>query len=236
MYVYVVNNPLAFTDPDGQKPRTINVFLSTDVASPEQLKEWQDWAASAQKKDKDLTINIYQISAANPRTVDAFIDSLKAKDTATIFMGHSVGRRDGVKIGILFDGAANVGSRGVRQVTHSAYGIDIQNTVVGIFSCSFGDGFNNITSSNGTAFVSIIQGAQAGAHKTTTTAAVNAAAFEFTKSIANGLWDTIMLQSTLDVATARGQAGISANPHPDPNVNAGDYVGYRILQPPRKKK
>ncbi len=237
MYVYVVNNPLAFTDPDGQKPRTINVFLSTDVASPEQLKEWQDWAASAQKKDKDLTINIYQISAATPQTVNAFLESLKAKDTATIFMGHSATRRDDdKKIGILFDGWANLGGRGERQVTHSADGIDIQNTIVGIFSCDFGNGFNNITSSAGTAFASIIQGTQEGAHITTRTTAINAAAFKFTKSIANGSWDTLMLQSTLDVARARGQAGINANPHPDPNVNAGDYVGYRILQPPRKKR
>ena len=236
MYVYVVNNPLAFTDPDGQKPRTINVFLSTDVASSEQLKEWQDWATSAQKKDKELTINIYQISAANPRTVDAFIDSLKAKDTATIFMGHSAGRRDRVKIGILFDGAANVGSRSERGVTHSVDGVDIQNNVVAIFSCDFGNGFKNIASSNGAAFVSIIQGTLAGAHKTTTKTAVNASAFEFTKSIANGSWNVTTFGTTLDIARSRGQSGINANPHPDPNVNAGDYVHYRILQPPRKKK
>jgi RHS repeat-associated protein len=84
LYVYVVNNPLSFNDPDGQTPRTINVFLETHVLSKEQLKEWEDWAATAQKKDKNLKINIYKMSATTPGTVNAFLESLKAKDTATI--------------------------------------------------------------------------------------------------------------------------------------------------------
>lgn len=190
------------------------------------------------KKDKDLTINIYLMSKDTPGTVNAFLESLKAKDTATIFMGHSSYRGNpSNRIGISVSGLVigNSQATGNQRTSHSADGVDVQNAIFAVFSCGYGKAFDNITSSNGTAFVSIIQGTGEGAHQTTRTTAVNAAAFEFTQSIANSSWNITTFQSTLGIARNRGQSGINANPHPDPNVNAGDYVGYRILPPPRKK-
>ncbi len=235
MYVYVVNNPLAFTDPDGQKPRTINVFVDND--NEEGMKAWKEWAASAQANDKELTVNIYQVSKNTPGTVDAFLDSLKAKDTVTIFSGHSAVRRNGLdRFGITFTPFVNVGnspSTGNFRSSHSADGVDIQNAVLAVFSCGFGKGFDNLTSSSGTAFVSIIQGPE----PTTQQDAVNQAAFRFAKSIATGSWEPLRLLGELNVAAARGQSGIDAFPHPHSSrVNAGDRVDYRILPPPRKRR
>lgn len=236
VYVYVVNNPLAFIDPDGQKPRTINVFLDagTFKNSPEGLEEWQKWAASAQLLNAGLPVNIYLMSKDTPRTIDAFLDSLKAKDTATIFMGHSSstpGDRRRVGISFATTDVGNSAAVGRGDVRNTADGIDIQNTVLAVFSCGFGNGFDNITSSNETAFVSIIQG-----RETTTGAdATNQAAFRFAKSIATGSWIPVIFPRELGDAKRQAQSGIADMPHRSTTVNAGDYVDYRILPPPRKK-
>lgn len=236
MYVYVVNNPLAFTDPDGQKPRTINVFLDagTFKNSPEGLEEWKKWAASAQEKDTELTVIIYLISKDTPGTINAFLDSLKAKDTATIFMGHS-SSRDGERLGISF-ATGDIGNSAAR-LTNTADGVNIRNDIMAVFSCGFGKGFGNITSSNGTAFVSIIQGQGPGTEPTSGADAINQSAFQFAKSIATGSWSPALLHSELDTAKRQSQAGFDAfRRHPNgASVNAGDYVDYRILPPPRKK-
>ena len=70
---------------------------------------------------------------------------------------------------------------------------------------------------------------------TTGADATNQAAFRFAKSIATGSWAPYSLSGELDVAKAQGQSGIAAMPSRDPKTNAGDYVDYRILPPPRKK-
>lgn len=200
------------------------------------MKQWLDWAAAAQKKDKNLKINIYQISKDTPGTVDAFLGSLKAKDTATIFMGHSYHSKN--QMGILMSGRTIGNSQNQKEgkVSHTADGIDIQNTVVAIFSCGFGKGFNNLTSTTGAAFVSIVQGQEVGDHKTTFAPATNAAAFTFAKNVAEGTWNSLLSQGDLNLATARSQSGIAVNQHPTiPEVNRGDGVVYRILPPPRKK-
>lgn len=230
MYVYVVNNPLAFTDPDGQKPRTMNVFVEEGVISPEELGKWRKWAASAQEKDKELTVNIYVMNKSTPGTVNAFLESLKAKDTATIFMGHSYGQ-----MGISFNGTSigNSQAKRERRVSHTADGIDIQNAALAVFSCGFGKGFDNLTSSSGAAFVSIVQGPEA----TTRANATNAAAFSFAKSIATGSWEPLIFPGELNRAVAQSHSAIEARPSRDrPSVMAGDYVNYRILPPPRKKR
>jgi RHS repeat-associated protein len=240
MYVYVVNNPLAFTDPDGQKPRTINVFIDGGVLTQYGIEEWRKWAAEAQRKDKELTVNIFVMTKETTDTINAFLESLTKRDTATIFMGHSfypdvpTNQR-----GISVSGVTLGNSQDQRKGTanRTADGIDIQNAVLAVFSCGFGPGFNNITSSSGTAFVSIAQGQQSGAHLTTFGPATNAAAFRFTESIAKGSWSPITLPGELSRAKDQGQSGIYDFPHPSiPQVNAGDRVVYRILPPPRARR
>lgn len=148
-------------------------------------------------------------------------------------MGHSYGQR-----GISFNGTQIGNSQAKGKTSHTADGIDIQNPVVAVFSCGFGKGFDNISSSNGTAFVSIVQGQVPGAHSTTYAPATNAAAFRFTQSIAAGSWNPLLLPGNVNVARAQGQSGINAFPHPTegPLFNAGDSVSYRILPPPRKNR
>lgn len=165
-----------------------------------------------------------------PETVNAFLESLKAKDTATIFMGHSYGQ-----MGISISGRSlgNDQARRVGAVSRTADGIDIQNAVLAVFSCGFGNAFDSLTSSNGTTFVSIAQGPEV----TTRANATNAGAFSFAESIATGSWSILTVSSELGVARARSQAAIEARPSRDrPSVMAGDFINYRILPPPRKKR
>jgi hypothetical protein len=150
-------------------------------------------------------------------------------------MGHS-SSSNGQRLGIHFNTGGDIGRRG-GGLSKTADGVQIQNAVLAVFSCGFGNGFDNITSPNGTAFVSIVQGQAPGAHQTTFGKATNAAAFRFAKSIAAGSWETLRLPGELNVAKAWGQSGIDAFPHPTlPEVNAGDRVDYRILPPPRKRR
>lgn len=236
MYVYVVNNPLAFTDPDGQTPRTINIFLDTSVVTQQGIAAWQKMADDAMRNDKNLKITIYLMDKNNSGAADALLESLKAKNTATIFMGHSWSV-DGNKVGIYLGSGRKIGNSQAlreRKVTHTADGIDIQNTVVAVFACGCGNAFDNITSSTGTAFVSINQGPE---DPNTYAPATNEAAFQFTKSLASGKWDMIQLPGTLNHAVKQANQGIFDNPKPDdPRVTKGDRVDYRILPPPRKKR
>jgi hypothetical protein len=75
-----------------------------------------------------------------------------------------------------------------------------------------------------------------GDNKSTGADATNAAAFSFAKSIATGSWGTLTIKNELDAEVAQAQSGISVFPNANPKLNVGDFVNYRILPPPRKKR
>jgi RHS repeat-associated protein len=177
-YIYVRNNPLSLTDPDGRTPKTINVFIHLSELSKEGLEDWKKLQKSA--KENGITVNLNVGTAA---TAAKFLASLKAENTATIFVGHSFSL-DGKKIGIEFHDSSisNKDNAGKIKNLTTADGVDIKNEAVGVFSCSFGKAFDNITSSKGTEFYSINNGSDG----KTETDVVNSAAMALAYSLTNG--------------------------------------------------
>ena len=223
MYVYVLNNPLSFTDPDGRTPKTINVFLALPELTAEGLKEWEKFKSKAEKQG--ITVNIYKITDGTA-TPEKFLASIKAKDTVTIFTGHSYSI-DGQKVGVEFHNGG-VGVKG--KAAFTADGVDIQNDAVVVFSCGFGKAFDNLASSNGAVFVSLNNGPD---HKTSTDA-VNQAGLRFAQSIGERSFGGVVAeQSNLSNATRRAQSGVDVFPYPN---NKGDIVAPRVLPPAKRKR
>jgi RHS repeat-associated protein len=76
MYIYVINNPLNLTDPDGKKPKKIiDVFLTYET-SKEVRTEWKQLQKEAAKNG--VKINIYRIDN-KPTTEQKFINSIMTK-------------------------------------------------------------------------------------------------------------------------------------------------------------
>lgn len=224
MYVYVLNNPLSLTDPDGRLPRTVNVFIGLPEVTEEGMKEWEKFKADAAKKG--ITVNIYTIKDKTA-TPEKFLESIKAKDTVTIFAGHSFSR-DGQKVGIEFHNGGIVNQANAKGRLMTADGVDIQNDAVVVFSCDFGKAFDNITSSNGAAFVSLNNGADGKSGVD----GVNQAGLRFAQSIADSSGTVFTQQNDLTRAVLRGQSGLSAFP----SHNKGDQVVSRSLFPAKRKR
>jgi hypothetical protein len=222
----VINNPLSLTDPDGRTPKTINVFVG--LANEEGMKEWEAFKANAEKKG--YTVNIYTVDSGTA-TAGKFLESLKAKDTVTIFAGHAQ-ITDKVRVGIQFNGSHLGNSQDQRQnrVSHTADAVDIQNDIVAVFSCGFGNGFNNITSSNGAAFVSIVQGSDPG----TLADSVNRAGLRFAESIADSSGGVLTRDADLRRSSRNAQAAMAD--FGDAPQNNGDRVNYRILLAPKRRR
>ncbi|HWP52433.1 MAG TPA: hypothetical protein VNK07_00065 [Candidatus Binatia bacterium] len=86
MYIYVINNPLNLTDPDGKKPKKIiDVFLTYET-SKEVRAEWKQLQKEAAKNG--VKINIYRIDNKTT-TEQKFINSIMTKGRTTIVAGHS---------------------------------------------------------------------------------------------------------------------------------------------------
>ncbi|MCW5956037.1 MAG: hypothetical protein KIT61_05590 [Pyrinomonadaceae bacterium] len=227
-YVYVINNHLAFSDPDGREPRTINLFLG--IANEAGLKDWEKFAAEARKKG--YTVNIY--TKGKGFTPGNFLASLKAKDTVTIFSGHSISSQDGKRLGINFGGTTASNAIGNSEVQpklgHTADGVDIRNDIVAVFSCGFGKGFDNITSSTGAAFVSIVQGQ---GDPRTMLDSVDRAARNFFESITenpvNSLGRDFSSARDHYLSQAKGRAESGLAEMGCSPLNEGDTVGYRYL-------
>lgn len=232
-YVYVINNPLALTDPDGREPRTINLFLG--LANAEGLKDWEKFAAEARKKGYKVTI----YTKGNGFTADKFLESLKAKDTVTIFSGHSLSTQDGKRLGINFgddSGRNAIGNSEVQpKLGRTADGVDIRNDIVAVFSCGFGKGFDNITSSTRAAFVSIVQGGQ----QTTMADSVDRAARNFFESITTNPVDSLgrdfnsARDHHLGQANARAQTAMTEFGYAP--QNDGDVVLHRYLSRTKRR-
>lgn len=235
-YIYVLNNPLALTDPDGLTPKTINIFL--DLVNEEGRKQWDEFKAAAEKKG--FTVNIYQ-KGTKEFSASNFLKSLKAKDTATIFSGHShsadLEGKD--RVGISF-GSTQIGnqqSKRTAKASHTADGVDIQNDIVAVFSCGFGSGFDNVNSSNGASFVSIVQGSsdvQSGMDSVNSAARAFAESLvrEYSGVLGSGPSEVIGTRHTkVAVSVNAAQIGFARFQHP---TNLGDKVGYRTLRPAKR--
>lgn len=222
MYVHAVNNPLSFTDPDGRQPKTINAFVWGN--NEDGMADWEKFKAEAKKQG--ITVNIYRVEDGTA-TAAKFKESLKAKDTVTVFSGHSqYTEHNGVKkyhYAIQLNGST-VGSSAEGLATDRADGVDIKNDIVAVFSCDLGKAFDRVTSSNGAVFVSIKQGNDPGSGLDS----VNSAALSFAKSIGQRNGGVLTSTDNLSKAIASAQAGFNSFSFPD---NAGDRVVSRKLFP-----
>ncbi|MBK7704488.1 MAG: hypothetical protein IPJ30_01625 [Acidobacteria bacterium] len=93
LYVYAVNCPTGVIDPDGKKPKTIDIFVvmskqeEKDGLAPD-LNELIKLA-----KGKEIKVRIFRISDKKGSETEATLGrlgkSLRNKDTAVIIVGHS---------------------------------------------------------------------------------------------------------------------------------------------------
>jgi RHS repeat-associated protein len=170
LYIYVVNNPLNLTDPDGRKPRrVIDVFIT--FADKDLSK--RDKAALRQLRrsaPKGVKINIYTGGKA---TVDKFIESLQTKGRTVILAGHSApsdeSLRKGEGNGRNYGDAISFpeGRHLTRQEnieagigTDTVDGTFAQAKNVAVFSCNFGPTFDKLKSTNNTNFLYFDNGDQ----------------------------------------------------------------------------
>ncbi len=83
-YVYVFNNPLNKVDPDGRKPKTIDVYIAFDNYSADQIKEIQK-ALRKLVDPKKFTVNVYGWEQS---TSDNVAESLRSKGRTVVVAGH----------------------------------------------------------------------------------------------------------------------------------------------------
>ena len=162
-------------------------------------------------------------------TAEKFLASLKATDTVTIFAGHSQYWKapDGTKVffGIELNantiGNGDAARRGA-SIVKTADEIDVRNDIVAVFSCSFGPAFDNLRSSNGSAFVWISQGPD----PETGSDSGMRAALRFAESVTEPSAGSFTRDSDLRRDVRNAQAGLGEF-HSKANEN--DTVRFRYL-------
>jgi RHS repeat-associated protein len=101
LYVYVVNNPLVLTDPDGRKPpkRIIDVYIifNKDDRSPKNDEAWKN----LQKTTKKADIRVHYVAEENAG--EKIMKSLNTKGRSVVIVGHSNGPAGGIVIGARTD-------------------------------------------------------------------------------------------------------------------------------------
>ncbi len=105
LYIYVLNNPMALTDPDGRQDRgngggkVIDVFLNfkpsdrnyVDDKGKRTMTAGPDWGKiQSEASKKGYTVNVYNMAESKPQTV---LSSLKNAE-ATIIVSHGNGIAD----------------------------------------------------------------------------------------------------------------------------------------------
>ena len=228
LYVYVLNNPLNLTDPDGMKPKkVIDLFILID--QPKEGKaQWTQLRKNLLKQG--VILNIFRVGDGTA-TSKNFIKSITTAGRNTIFIGHSAGDGQTEKthkgIGIGFqntndgfltdllttkDRAKVIG----REAT-TLDGISAKAANIAVFSCNFGAAFDNLGSSNNTNFFYVNNGTLGGSG----TDANNQAGYRIVQAFASGAKPQEALQAAREgFDSFRGAQD-----------NDGDEVEHRVLKP-----
>lgn len=167
-YAYVVNNPLALYDPDGQDDqgkgggKVIDVFITIP---PDQQKDYRtvngkpagefktpDWAKIQENAKKSgYTVNVHQLNESTPQAV---ANSL-ANSELTVIVGHGIdinpqnptkftSEAAALNGGLIGDGGAQPATMDGTNIVATGEAIPITGTgTVGLFTCNSTDVLSN---------------------------------------------------------------------------------------------
>ena len=225
LYIYVINNPLRLVDIDGEKPRTVNIFLGIKVKpghlTPEGMKEWRELA---KRPPKGVKVNIYTMDEGTA-TAKEFIKSISTENTTTIYFGHAYGDdtmgrgKGGVGLEFYDSQVAQADQVGKNEgKTVGLANVDAKGDSIGVFACDSGKTFDNLGSSKGTALVSMQNGPDLG----TGIDALQQTALEFTRTAIRG--------STPQASRDSAQAVFFANSHTGDGNKDNPGVTIRRLE------
>ena len=93
LYVYVINNPLAKTDPKGLKPRVIDIFITISQGERTNNNAIKNWYSLRKNAPKGVQINIYTVDDKSA-TIEQFSKSLKSAGRTILVFGHSTATPD----------------------------------------------------------------------------------------------------------------------------------------------
>ena len=162
-YLYVVDNPLTYSDPTGLKPKqVIDVFIAYDQTDGEKAA-WKKFKKDA--KREGIKVNLFTKEKGTD-TAAKFIESIQTKGHSVILMGHSYadadslakGQTTGTFHGILVEFNNSQISNKIytigdsREATDTVDGINANAKNIAVFTCDFGHTFDALGSTNKTNF------------------------------------------------------------------------------------
>jgi RHS repeat-associated protein len=126
LYVYVVNNPIVLTDPDGKKPkRVIDVFIVFNKGERTRNKN-PNWDKLKKEAPKGTKINVYY--SDNELSGEKIMNSLQQKGRSVIIITHSTALTsgEGIKVG---EKIVDNSVRGIKTAMYQSIGTNGLSTV-----------------------------------------------------------------------------------------------------------